>query len=110
MADWQNGLFGCFNNVGMCVVTYFVPCFTFGKNAEALGESCPMYGCAYLVPGLNLYCLATVRGRIRDQKGIPGSCCNDLLLVWFCNFCTLIQEGQEIRGEGGAQAQSIARE
>lgn len=40
MSDWQSSLFGCFDDFGLCIITYFVPCYTFGKNAEAMGDSC----------------------------------------------------------------------
>ena len=29
--NWSHGLCGCFDNIGICVVTYFVPCVTFGQ-------------------------------------------------------------------------------
>ena len=35
--DWQFGLFGCFGDFGLCIITFFVPCYTIGKNAEAFG-------------------------------------------------------------------------
>ena len=28
----QHGIFGCFDNCGICIVTYFLPCYTFGKK------------------------------------------------------------------------------
>ena len=31
---WQHGVFGCFDNCGICIVTYFLPCYTFGKEAS----------------------------------------------------------------------------
>ena len=44
-----------------------VPCLTFGQLAEAMGEDCLMYGLAVMVPLLNIYCLVSMRGRIRDK-------------------------------------------
>ena len=38
MTDFQSGLFGCFNDCGLCLITYFLPCITFGQNAAALGK------------------------------------------------------------------------
>ena len=29
---WQHGIFGCFDNCGICIFTYFLPCYTFGKK------------------------------------------------------------------------------
>ena len=66
----------------------------FGKNAEHLGESCILYALALFVPLLDLYCLVSVRGRIREQKGIEGTCLKDLLCVWCCGPCALVQEAR----------------
>ncbi|CAD5112085.1 unnamed protein product [Dimorphilus gyrociliatus] len=99
--DWQNGLCGCFNDIGLCIITYFVPCYTQGKNAEVVGESCLLCGLSLMVPLLNIYARVTTRGKIRDQRGIPGGCCHDFLLVIFCSLCTLVQEGQEVKAMGG---------
>ena len=46
------------------------------------------------VPLLGLYCRTVIRGRIREQKGIEGSCFKDLLCVWCLPFCSLAQEAQ----------------
>ena len=35
-----------------------------------------------------------MRGRVREQKGIDGSCFHDLLCVVFLPFCSLAQESQ----------------
>ena len=32
--QWSQGLFGCFSNIGMCIVVFIVPCWAVGKNAE----------------------------------------------------------------------------
>ena len=76
------------------IIAWFVPCYTFGKNAEQLGESCVMYGLSLLVPILGWWCRTQIRGKIREQKGIEGSCIKDLLCVMFCDPCALIQEAR----------------
>ena len=53
-----------------------------------------MYALSMFVPILGLYCRTVVRGRIREQKGIEGSCFKDLLCSWCCSPCALAQEGQ----------------
>ena len=30
-SDWAVGKFSCFDDMGLCCITYFVPCLTFGK-------------------------------------------------------------------------------
>ena len=98
--DWQHGILGCFDNFGICIITYFVPCYTFGKNAEAVGDSCLMCALAYFVPLLNLFAVVSVRGKIREQKSIEGSFLGDCLYHWCCHPCALVQEAQEVQGAG----------
>jgi len=97
--SWSHGVCGCFDNCGLCVISYFVPCYQFGKNAEALGHGCCAYGCLFFVPIANLFVAAGLRGEIRQQKGIDGTYCNDLMLWCCCNFCALVQEAQELQGD-----------
>jgi len=51
-----------------------VPCYTAGKNAEAVSESCLTHAIYYLIPIVNIYCHATTRGKIREMKGIDVRC------------------------------------
>ena len=76
------------------IITYFCPCYTAGKNAEMLGESCIMHGLAYFVPIVDWFCRTKTRGTIREQKGIEGSCFKDCLCVVFCDLCALVQEAR----------------
>ncbi|KAJ8320130.1 hypothetical protein KUTeg_001717 [Tegillarca granosa] len=96
---WKHGLLGCFDNLGLCIVTYLIPCYTFGKNAEAIGEGCCCCALTYMFPIIHLVAAVNIRGRIREQQNIEGTMCNDLIIVAFCPFCALVQEAQELRGE-----------
>ncbi|KAK7112904.1 uncharacterized protein [Littorina saxatilis] len=107
-SDWQHGIFGCFDNLGLCIISYFVPCYQFGKNAEAVGENCLTCGFAYLCPIVNIIAAIKIRQKIRDQKGIAGSTVNDLLMICCCTLCALVQEAQEVQGAPGQV--SMARE
>lgn len=74
MGEFSNGLFGCFNNCTLCLITYIAPCYTAGKNAEAVGDSCIMVGALYAIfPIVGIYFVAKVREKIREQKGIDVS-------------------------------------
>merc|ERR1712244_3080 len=100
-AQWKHGLFGCFDDIKVCCWTYAIPCYVHGKNAETVEEgSCLKCGLAMCVPGLNLYARVKVRGMIREKAGIEGSCCDDLLKVWFCHVCALTQEANEVDSLG----------
>merc|ERR1712168_106905 len=109
MVEFQNGLFGCFNNCTLCIITYFVPCYVHGKTAEAVGEDCLKCGLVLMVPLANIYCLAKTRGKIREQKNIEGSFVKDCLSSWCCFFCTLVQSANEVNALGGGMAQDIER-
>jgi len=108
-AEWSNGLFGCFSNCGLCLISYFVPCYTVGKTAEKVGEDCLTCGLVQLVPIANLICGAKIREKVRESKGIEGSFLGDLLAVWCCYCCAVIQAGGEVDALGSS-GQTIARE
>lgn len=101
MADWQHGVCGCFDNLTVCIVTYFAPCYTAGKNAEKVGDSCLLCGLVTFVPLLNIICQAQTRGKIREQKGIEGGMIGDLLMHCCCPCCALSQEAQEVNALDG---------
>ncbi|KAK3600304.1 hypothetical protein CHS0354_017478 [Potamilus streckersoni] len=109
MGEWSNGLFGCFGDCGTCIITYFLPCITAGKNAEAVGEGCCLYGFLSLLGPIGIWSRAKIRGKVRESKGVDGDFCMDCLLHWFCGLCALVQEARELKGSGG-QAQSMVRE
>ncbi|XP_071948152.1 uncharacterized protein [Antedon mediterranea] len=107
MGEWQHGLFGCFDNFGMCIITYFVPCYTAGKNAEKNGESCMVYGLLSILGCIGVWSMTKIRGKTRANKGIEGSYTSDCLMSLFCPICALVQEGQELED---VQVASMARE
>lgn len=84
------------------ILAYFCPCYVFGKNAEQLGESCVMYALSQFVPILDIWCRTSVRGKIREQKGIEGTCMKDLLCSWCCPLCSLVQEAR-VRSRASAR-------
>ena len=58
------------------LLSFFVPCYQFGKNAEAVGHNCIVCGLLCLFFGCGLIGLVArdnVRYRIREQKGIDVS-------------------------------------
>ena len=36
--EWTHGLCGCFDNLGMCIIAYFLPCVSWGQTASELGR------------------------------------------------------------------------
>lgn len=53
-----------------------------------------MYALSQFVPLLDVWCRTSIRGKIREQKGIEGTCIKDFLLHWFCGLCALVQEAR----------------
>jgi len=103
--DWNYGLFSCLDEIGLCCMTCIVPCVTFGNLAEAMGEDCMMYGAATMVPLLNFYCFVTMRGRVREKYGIEGSLVNDILSIWCCGICALVQTARQAKIQPGQEMQ-----
>lgn|ERR1719495_1922583 len=96
MGEWSYPLFGCFQNPKLCIFSWFVPCFTFGKLGEAaLGEDCIKCGVFMYIPGLNIYSHLKIREAVRGST-IDGSFVNDLLMVLCCGPCALVQEAQQM--------------
>lgn len=62
------------------IITYFCPCYVFGKNAESVGDSCCLCGLVYFIEPVNLYARTHIRGKIREKKGINVS---DLFHCYF---------------------------
>ncbi|OWF36561.1 protein PLANT CADMIUM RESISTANCE 3-like isoform X3 [Mizuhopecten yessoensis] len=111
MGEWANGLCGCMSNCTLCLITYIAPCYTAGKNAEAVGDSCIMVAVVwYLFPAAGAYLCAKVRGKIREQHQIEGGFGGDCLVHLFCPICALVQDAQQIRPGETTQGESMARE
>ena len=71
--EFQNGTFGCFGDCGTCLLTYFCPCVTAGRNAEAVGESCLLCGALTLCGPVGFFTRGKVREKIRAKYNIDVS-------------------------------------
>ena len=95
-ANWTNGLFGCFSNVGLCALTFIAPCVTFGRLAAVFGDDCRCFGAMYMIPGVNCYLESDYREKIRNKRGIMDSKLMDVLSIVLCPLCALTQEAMEV--------------
>eukprot|EP00794_Sanderia_malayensis_P003508 gene3508-4008_t len=100
--QWQNGICGCFSDIGTCIVTYFCPCVTAGKNAEAVGKSCCVYGFLSMLGCIGIFTQASVRQEIRQRYNIEGGFGSDIICYCCCPLCALVQESSELKAHGGA--------
>ncbi|PAA63770.1 hypothetical protein BOX15_Mlig033858g2 [Macrostomum lignano] len=108
MSQYRHGLCGCFDDCGICIVAYFLPCYTHGKTAEAVGDSCVLCAIGYLfvAPCVG----AVIRGKVRDKQGIAGGFVGDFFTYLCCPLCALVQDAQEVKDMVPPSAQSLERE
>ncbi len=93
-SEFKSGLFGCFEDPRLCIMTFCIPCYTAGKNAsEGLGEDCLLVG---LLACLGLQFGPVMRWRLRQDRGLQGSMITDVLIHMLLPCCGLIQEAKEI--------------
>ena len=68
MGEWQHGLCGCFDNCGLCILSFWCNCVVVGQIGEKMGENCVVFALlGALFPPIPHIVL---RRRIRSQNGI----------------------------------------
>merc|ERR1712026_43535 len=106
MADFKFGIWDCFGNFSVCLMTYFCGCITVGKNAEAVGAgSCVPCAIAAFVPGLNIFAHYKIRKTAREKVGAEGSMMTDCFYGVCCALCSHVQINREF--VAGAMAEQI---
>ena len=66
--EFQHGLFGCFDNCGVCIISYFLPCYVHGRIAEKVGEDCLVCGLTQIIPIANWIFRTQIRGKVRRPE------------------------------------------
>jgi len=94
--DWQHGLCGCFSNIGVAIVTFFLPCYTAGRVASKVDDSCICHSLLFLIPGVGCFCGALERHKLRERQNIGGSMFCDCIIWYTCPLLALAQEAQEV--------------
>ena len=79
-----------FSLVSTGIITYVIPCYTAGKNAEAVGEKCLMHGIYSVIPLLGIYCHAVIRGKIREEKSIEVTNICICTISWLLPCCCAV--------------------
>ncbi|KOC08475.1 DUF614 domain protein [Aspergillus flavus AF70] len=103
--DWNYSLFDCCDPGSLCLMSWCLPCLTFGKT-QARNHDATLNGFSYcnadctIFTGLGLiyshWIIQTIRrGEMRERYGIKGSCCGDCCATFFCSCCALVQEEKE---------------
>ena len=80
-------------------MTIICLCIVAGRNAEAVGESCCLYGALALCTFsyINIFSNIVIRGKIRDKFAIDESVVRDCLMSACGLCCAYTQHGQEIK-------------
>uniref|UniRef100_A0A0E0KL13 Cadmium resistance protein n=1 Tax=Oryza punctata TaxID=4537 RepID=A0A0E0KL13_ORYPU len=106
-AAWSSGLFDCFDDCGLCCMTCWCPCITFGRVAEMVDRgstSCGTGGALYAllcaVTGCQWIYSCTYRGKMRAQYGLGDAACGDCCVHFWCEQCALCQEYRELVARG----------
>ncbi|KAK7091605.1 placenta-specific gene 8 protein-like [Littorina saxatilis] len=88
--DWTSGLYGCFDDVGICFGV--ICCYDYAsfEVVRDTGEN-PCLPCCLLS------WLTALRATVRTQLGIQGSICNDCLVDTCCHCCALCQLKREVK-------------
>ncbi|KAK1605675.1 hypothetical protein QYE76_029348 [Lolium multiflorum] len=104
---WSSGLLDCCDDAGLCCLTCFCPCVTFGRVAEIVsgGErSCGAAGAIYVLIAALTRCQwiysCTYRARLRTQYALPDAPCCDCCVHLCCSPCALTQEYRELKARG----------
>ena len=98
MSDWKEGLFGCFSNIKVCLITWLCPIATVGAIAENLGEDTFVCGALKMcIPIYNCIYFRGLRVKAAKNNGIAEESCGSFLLkMWCCGACMVCQTGNEV--------------
>lgn len=104
MADhFDQDLFGCTKDWGLCLLVCFVPgamCCVQAKAVDIVKKD------GTVVPYLLVCCLSCIggainRGTIRDKLNIKGTFITDCVVWWCCSNCAACQEYREVKKKHG---------
>ncbi|KAK4086563.1 hypothetical protein Purlil1_9179 [Purpureocillium lilacinum] len=117
--SWFAGFFDCFNPIDTCLITYCLPCVTFGKTHHRIHKNGDMTGyepinttcllfCGSGCFGLHWIPMSMQRQNIREKYNLEGSCLVDIALSCCCWCCTLVQADKEAEHREGLLANNAA--
>ncbi|KAI3863198.1 hypothetical protein MKW92_044401 [Papaver armeniacum] len=104
---WTTGLFDCMDDPNNALITFCVPCFTFGQIAEIIDEghsTCSTSGIMYAAIAFftALPCLISCgyRSKLRNKYGLVEAPAADWITHVFCEMCALCQAYRELKNRG----------
>ncbi|XP_026379264.1 protein PLANT CADMIUM RESISTANCE 6-like [Papaver somniferum] len=104
---WTTGLFDCMDDPNNALITFCVPCFTFGQIAEIIDEgqtTCSTSGIMYAAVSFftALPCLISCgyRSKLRNKYDLIEAPAADWVTHVFCEVCALCQVYRELKNRG----------
>ncbi|XP_019053054.1 PREDICTED: cell number regulator 10-like [Nelumbo nucifera] len=104
---WKSGLFDCLDDPANTIITFFLPCLTFGQIAEIVddgqtpcGLMALLYAAIQFAIGFPCVCSCIYRTKLRNKFGLLESPGPDWLVHFCCEYCALCQEYRELRHRG----------
>ena len=100
---WSTPVDDCCSDMGVCCMTTWCPCVTFGNIGAYVypwdsNSSCLMcfayVGASFM--GFQSCFAMAARTSFRDKLGITGDCCQDCCIHIFAHPCALCQEQREL--------------
>ncbi|XP_074638485.1 cornifelin homolog B-like [Acropora palmata] len=92
--NWGTGLFSCCEDVSGCIFGALCPCILLCNISNRLGEGYLFPCCCGNVAPLAL------RAKVRYERNIQGSLCNDALVGMCFSGCALCQMDRELKAAG----------
>jgi len=106
-ATWSHSLFGCLDDIPICLLAWFLPCIPGGRTLswnENKPPSCPNIPMIiyHLLCCFGFICCAEWynRNKLRQKFGIGGSFLTDCLTTWCCLCCVLQQDAKQTGQHG----------
>jgi len=92
--DWSSSICACFDDCGICVVVWLLPCYQMAQNkADADFREC--HCCD------SMHCSTTAiyynRTQIKAKYGIAQDPCNDCCISTFCGHCAVCQQARHMK-------------
>ena len=99
MGSWDQGLFGCFDNISLCLFIYCLPCFATGKIAEKTDlDTCFWGGCKIFIPLYNIWYMKQQREAVQKKEGIEQqSALMEWAIVCCLGLCSVSQQATQMK-------------
>ncbi|ATY64797.1 DUF614 domain protein [Cordyceps militaris CM01] len=103
---WYAGFFDCFNPIDTCLITWCLPCVTFGQVQHRMQRSVDLEGyqpvntsCLLLCGAACVGCvcvpIAMQRQMMREKYNLEGGCLEDIARTYCCGCCSIVQHDKE---------------